>query len=995
MNLRSLLWPASWWRRVIVLLTALVGLYAVVGFLVLPLVLPGQITAAIRDTVARDATIGGMRINPFLLSVGIDAFAVADSDGSAMIEAGELFVDLDVIGSATQRAVVFDEVRLAAIRVNAAIDKSGRNNLAALAEGSGEEPAPEPTPAEAGSGMPPITIARLDLQDVRASFRDDAGEEPFEFELGPLTLQLTDLSTRPDSESPYSISATAPSGEELEWSGSLTIDPLRSSGALELSNVSLARIWRYVRGTLPLDLTVADADLGASYAIEQVGDEMQVKLSDGRVQLRKVGVSERGAEAPVLSLASLDVAGIAVDVLDETVHVGSITIDGGNVDVLLDEAGGLNLARLAPPEADAAPGEPEEEAPADAADDGAAGTAAASDEPAAGAWKVQLDKVDLGGFGVTVADNSVQPPFELRLDPVEVHVTGFSTLPESAFDLGATVGIAESGKLAVDLKTQLTPMSLSGSVDLSGLSLPMFTSYISKFANLAIPSGTAGASGTVALATGADGASNVRYDGSFEVADLAVRLPEAKEDLLRWQRLGLKEIALDTAGNSLAIGVVEIADPFAQVEIDETGAMTIDKVMIVAEEGAPAAAEPAAAAQTDETDAGPGMSVAVREVRLSGGTVQFVDHSVKPPFRTSLNDLQLSLAGFVLDDLGGIDIDLKAKIDEDAPLVIKGKLSPPGYREPADVQIAVTGYDLTAVTPYVGRYVGYEVDKGKLSLKLGYKLDRNTLVGTNDIIAQRFSLGEQIESPDATTLPVKMALAVLRDSDGKIALDVPVRGDVNDPKFSIGSTIAGTFSNLIQKIVTSPFSMLGSVAGMGGDKMSHIDFAPGSDELGETEAKKIEGLADVLAKRPGLQLEIRGAADTVADTPALADIVLAGKLEERARKERGGDETVEIDAETRQLLLFGLYEETFGRAIAAPADESVDERAERAESAVRQRLEVGPDDLARLGKERSRVIRDALEARGVPRAQLFRVKAKIVDKGRTPVRVQLTLSAAG
>lgn len=991
MNLRSLLWPASWWRKAIVLLAALVGLYAVVGFLVLPMVLPGQITAAIRDTVDREATIGGMRINPFLLSVGVDAFALADSDGSAMIEAGELFVDLDVIESATQRAIVFDEVRLAGIRLNAAIDKSGRNNLAALAEGSAEKSAPEPMPAEESSGLPPITISQLDLEDVRASFRDDAVAEPFEFELGPLTLQLTDLSTRPDSKSPYSISATAPSGEELEWSGSLTIDPLRSSGSLELNNVSLARLWSYVRGTLPLDLAVADADLGASYAIEQVGDEMQVKVSDGRIRLREVGVSERGAAAPVLSLSRLDVAGIAVDLLDQSARVGSITLDGGNLDVLLDEAGGLNLARLAPAGEPAAEGEPAEEPAADSA---AVAAGAAGDEPAPDTWTVRLDKVDVGGFGVTVADNSVQPPFELRLDPVEVHVTGFSTVSEAAFDLAASVGIAETGKLAVDLKTQLTPMSLSGSVDLSGLSLPRFASHIGKFANLAIPSGTAGASGTVALATDPAGARSVRYDGSLDIADLAVRLPEAKEDLLRWQRLGLKDIALDTAGNSLVVGVVEIADPFAQVEIDETGALTIDQVMIVADDGATAATPP------QEADASPGMSVTVEQVRLSGGTVQFVDRSVKPVFRSSLNDLQLSLAGFVLDDLGGIDIDLEAKIDEDAPLVIKGKLSPPGFREPADVQIAVTGYDLTAVTPYVGRYVGYEVDKGKLSLKLGYKLDRNTLVGSNDIVAQRFTLGEQIESPDATTLPVKMALAVLRDSNGKIALDVPVRGNVNDPKFSIRSTIAGTFSNLIQKIVTSPFSMLGSVAGMGGDKMSHIDFAPGSDEPGATEAKKIEGLADVLAKRPGLQLEIRGAADTVADTPALADRLVAAKLRERWLREQGGDtaagdDPVEIDPETRQRLLFELYEETFGRAIAAPSDETVAERAERAASAVRQRLEVGPEDLVRLGKERSRVIRDALQARGVPRAQLFRVKAKIVDKGRIPVRVQLTLSAAG
>lgn len=998
MSLRSLLWPASRLRKLATVLVVLVGLYALAGFVVLPRLLPAQITEAIRTAVAREATIGAMRINPFLMSVGVDAFSLADTDGTAMIEAGELFVDLDVLSSAAQRAIVFDEVRLAGIRINAVVDAAGRNNLAALGESAAAEPAAEPTPAvdaDEATALPPVTITRLDLDDVRASFRDLAAAEPFEFELGPLTLHLTDLSTRRDSESPYSIAATAPSGEELEWTGSLTIDPLRSSGTVALDNLSLTRLWRYVRGKLPIGLEVADADVAASYELAMEGDDFRFSLADGSVRVRDIDVRERGRDDSVLALGSLDIDGIGLDLAAAKVTVDRVGLAGGGLTVVLDEAGELNLARLAP--ATAAPAGATDPAAAAAGGGDAAAAAPAATDDDAGAWTVAVGEIGLADFAVDVTDRSAEPAFALRLAPVDVTVTGFGTAPGTTFQVATAIGVADSGRLTTALESRLEPLSVSGTVEVAGLGLPTFAGYVSRFARVTLPSGTVAAAGTVALAGDDAGATTVRYDGSLEVADLAVRLADGDAELVRWQRLGLKDVALDTGRNALVVGAVELSDPFAQVEIDETGAMTIDRVRIVGADGE-AAAE-VAAGENDDGQAG--MNVRVEQIRIDGGTVQFVDRSVQPPFRTSLDDLRLSLGGFALDDLGGIDLDLQAKVDDDAPLVIKGTLSPPGYREPADVQIALTGYDLTAVTPYVGRYVGYEIDKGKLSLKLGYKLDRNALVGSNDIVAQRFTLGDRIESPDATTLPVKMALAVLRDSQGRIALDVPVRGKVDDPQFSIRNTILGTLGNVLQKAITSPFSMLGSVAGIGGDKLSHIDFAPGSDALTESETKKIDGLAEALGKRPGLQLEIRGTADAVADAPALADALLAARLKSLWLAGQGldeatlGDRPVEIDPATRRQLLFDLYAETFGRAIAAPSDETVEERAERAAAAVRQKLTAGPDDLARLGRERSKVIRDALAERGVPRQQLFRVKAKVVDKGRTPVRVPLTLSATG
>jgi len=978
MSLRSVLWPASRWRKTFAVLIGLVGLYALVGFVVLPLLLPAQIAAAAKAALGRDAQIGAMRINPFLLSVAVEDFRLADVDGSPMVEAGELFVDLD-LASAWKRAVVLDDVRLAGLRLHAHVDAAGDLNLAALGASPEEPVAAEPAPTEedASFAWPPITVKKLDLIDVRVGFRDDSVAEPFEFELGPLELSLVDLSTRPDSKSPYTLSATAPTGEKLEWNGFVTINPLQSSGEIHLANLSLARLWRYVRGSLPLDLAVSSVDVATKYELQREGDAIVVKLADGNLRVRTISVSASGVKSHLVALDSVAVDGVAIDVAGETVRVGRVALKGGNLNVSLDADGKTNFDRIFPG------AEPSAEEPADA-------TAPDS------TWKVSIDAIDLSDFAVAFADHSVEPPLELSLDPIDVELTGVTTTPGEAFTVDAVVAVGEGGNLALALETQLEPLSVQGTIKASGLPLPAFQGYVSPFARLTIPSGAAGADGTVAIGIGENGATTVRYDGSLEILDLALREPEQPLDLLRWQRLGLNGVALDTGAATLAIETVEVVDPYAVVGLDDEGNLTIDRVVVTT---AAAAGEGAAPPPSEAQDAG--MRIHIGAVRLSGGTVEFTDRSVRPNFTTSLDELQVQLDGLRFDDLGGIVVDLSAKVDDDAPLSISGTISPPGHAEPTDVKVRLSGYDLKAVTPYVGRYVGYGVDKGKLTLELAYRLDKMTLVGANDVVAQRFSLGERVESADATTMPVKLALAVLRDGKGKIALNVPVRGDVNDPQFTLRGAILSTFTNILQRAVTSPFSILGSVVGIGADELSKIEFAAGSADLVGDEEKKIDGLAKALSARPGLQLEIRGVADTPTDAPALARAGLDAQLQQVWLAEEGlaaaalGGRRLEMDSATRQRLLLARYEEEFGQPLAATSGESDADLAGRAEAALLERSEVSPSAVVELGRQRSLVIRDALLARGVPREQLFRVKAKTVEKGRTPVPVELTLSTSG
>ena len=116
---------------------------------------------------------------------------------------------------------------------------------------------------------------------------------------------------------------------------------------------------------------------------------------------------------------------------------------------------------------------------------------------------------------------------------------------------------------------------------------------------------------------------------------------------------------------------------------------------------------------------------------------------------------------------------------------------------------------------------GLGIEKGRLSFEVAYLLENRKLEAQNRLVLDQLTLGEKIESPSATTLPVRLALSLLSDRNGVIDLNLPIGGSLDDPEFSVGGIIIKVLVNLITKAVTAPFALLGSMFG-GGEELSWL-----------------------------------------------------------------------------------------------------------------------------------------------------------------------------
>jgi hypothetical protein len=262
--------------------------------------------------------------------------------------------------------------------------------------------------------------------------------------------------------------------------------------------------------------------------------------------------------------------------------------------------------------------------------------------------------------------------------------------------------------------------------------------------------------------------------------------------------------------------------------------------------------------------------------------VDLTDRSLEPQVHAVLHSIDGTITDISSDELRRAQVHIEGKVDDAGSLEVTGQLNPLHQDAASQVKVVMKDIDLNPTDPYMGKFLGYRLRKGKLSVDVNYEVTEKHLKGQNLIEVDQLTLGEKVASPDATKLPVKLGIAILKDRSGKIDLDVPVEGNLDDPEFRLNKVIWHAVVNVFTKIVTSPFAALGSLFGGKGEEVGYQDFNPGTTNLLSASIDKLDALSKALYERPGLEVEIEGNADPVADREGLRHEKLEAQL--RLRK---------------------------------------------------------------------------------------------------------------
>lgn len=504
----------------------------------------------------------------------------------------------------------------------------------------------------------------------------------------------------------------------------------------------------------------------------------------------------------------------------------------------------------------------------------------------------------------------------------------------------------------------------------------------------------------------------VNSQGQLSLGDWQLHLrPEAggrldtSSELMSWQTLRLDDLALALAPGAppqVTLRQATLDDFYSRLLISETGSFNLTdrrgQVATVAESpptagasapspqaasnaptadqalgssAAPTSASASAAPATAAASAPAPVQLYIGGVLLRNGRVDFTDRFIRPNYSARLTMLNGELGRFRSGSPEMATLALTGRAADTAVLDIRGQINPAAQPLALDIRARATDLELPPLSPYAGKYAGYAIERGKLSMDVAYKISPSgALEAQNQVILNQLTFGEQVASPEATKLPVLLAVALLKDRNGVIDLNLPVSGSLDDPQFSISGLIFKVIGNLLSRALTAPFSLL---AGSGGPDLSQVAAEPGLARLEPEAGAALDKLAQALKDRETLNLTITGMADPVSEREAYRAQALEARLVAEHRRTQGGTgATPAPTAEQRARVLRDLYRQSPlpdrpRNAIGLLRDLPGPEMAQRLKAAI----VVSNDTMRELALQRALAVRDALAARGVPTERLF------------------------
>jgi len=994
------LWsPLARWQKLAVVFTLLLGSYAVLGYVGVPRILRAQVPALLEDSIDRKAEIGEVSFDPFLLRLDVHDLRVFDRAGGDFAGFERFTVDFDPLLSLFELEYHFKEATLVDPLVDIELLADGSLDFAdiggpdeAAVEAEEEEPSQETAAETDDAPLPTVEFERLSIEGGRFVYTDHSRTPAFQRRVGPVTFEVENFGTRPGEESGYAFEARTEEGARVAWSGRVTVDPLSSAGDISIEDIPLPWFWEFIEDRAHFVVRQGIVDVSATYTLSTSDGVTDYAIADGGVAVTGLVVTPRGEEKPFITLPELTIDGVFVDVNQQQVTVRKLASRGARLAGHLEADGAfswidwlaLDPGPAALPAEAATPAEPEPSPEPSAATE------------AAPPLTVTLAALQLEDWGFAFEDRGTSPVAAVSLEPIALDVRDVSLDMTQPLPVELDVGVGESGAVHVGGTVTPEPLRLELELAVEAVDLTTFAPYLANLGRFDLRRGTAGAKGQLRLEP-AGAAPVVRYAGELSLDGLAAADRATRRDFVRFDSLALRGIDVTSEPLEVTLGEVGLQRPFVRVSLAKDGALNLSEVFGGDAEAPEQAAE---AAATEQEAAAAGRPIRVDRVRVVDGAFEFVDESVEPRYATSLDEFTGTIEGLSSDPRARAKVELAGELDKYAPMKIAGEINPLAAEGYTDLEVSLRNLELSSFTPYSGKYAGYEIDKGKLNLAVAYKLDARNVEGKNELFLDQLDFGDKVKSESATSLPVPLAVAILKDKRGEIHIDLPVRGNLDDPEFSYGRMLGRTLLNLVTKAATSPFGMLGNLVGLNPDEMSYVAFAPGGAALAPAEQEKLAAIAKALGERPALRLEVLGAA-TAEDLPGLRvagvehDLKLLrwDRMSASRRSTMAGPDDVVLAPDDRGELLEKLYENRFDESYRGlrsrlreerdpSAPEPEDEKAlvyEAMQRALVDAQPAGEAELRGLAKARARGVKDALVGNDVPAERIF--VAVDVDSG--------------
>ncbi|MGF1482845.1 MAG: DUF748 domain-containing protein [Opitutales bacterium] len=886
-----------WRKRLLGALVVMSVLYVAGGFLLTPSLIRWFILPLVNEQLNGEVQIESIAINPLRLSGTLEGLQVVDTAGAVVLSADRAYANLQ-ISSLFQFSWNAYKIELVKPEVFAVLDAEGDLNLLGLVKES-EEPKPDQPIT-----VPPAKIGTFTITDAGLHFRDERFADAFTQSISPLTLSIEAFDTHPENDNPYHVVASAASGERIEWTGTLRFDPLSSEGTLSVSGFSPVFYSPLYQRLLPFVIDGGTAAFETTYAFAPLNDPPLLRADVQTASLTGLSLRERGARTPFFTEGAIEIENAEADLYAATVGAASLKVSDGYLRIERRRNGRVPLLQMV--EAFMAPsGDTKKFAFKAAADaevrtqDAEPATDVSADpttpdlealdlrEPVNVAidqlqnlatlpWLAYLDHLELQSQRIEILDRVPATPARIDMELASFVASGIETAPEADIQFELNYRLGREGQLRAQGDVRPFQQEVDYTFTATDIPMGLVEPYVTTLLKVSMQGGWIDASGDTTVRPG-ETLPLVTSTTHLQVRDFSLSEQIEESELLGFDQIRVRDLIATSEPLEARIARIEVDGARATVVRQEDGALLVTQLPRFtredfSEETDPDNLSPQATSQAqglqiithalldifqqwESFDAPVNLTLDRLIVRDAAATLD--DRSAAA--KATVTQVQADVRNLTTVKSQRAPFDIRGIINEDAVFTVQGEISPLKQDRYTQVEATLEPLELMPFTGYAGQFVGFELDTGAASAKLNYRLNQSILEGDNHLEIDQLRFGEPTDSPDAIKLPVKLGVALLKDSRGKIVLDVPIRGDLSDPNFSLGPVIAQAFKAILTRVVSSPFKFLGGIVGGEAEDMEDLGqllFLPGESAVTQKAVKKLGVLSKALKQRPELNLVV-------------------------------------------------------------------------------------------------------------------------------------------
>lgn len=947
----------KWAVRIFLLLCIFFLFFTITGFFVAPPILKSVLIKKLSETLKREVSIGKIHVNPYKLTITVNGFTIKDLDKtSTLLSFEQLFVNAN-ISSAYRRALILDEIRLKKPYIRIVRNEDETYNFSDLIAKKGQKQAQEQKP-EAKKGQFFFSLNNISLTDGNIDFYDSPVK--MQHTIREMNITVPFISNFPHHvKTLVEPSFSAKINDDL-YSLKGTTKPFAESREayidIVINDLNLARYIPYSPVKMNFKLLSGLMDIAAKVSFIDYKDKPSTLVISGAIALKKIAGNDMQKKL-LFRFPSSEINIKSIEPFTKTIQVSNILFKSPEVAIQRDKEGVLNLQTLIAEKK----GQKKEQKQKEEAQK------APPKKQGEKSLSLVLEEVKIEKGKIHYNDLTPQEPVNLLVKNLDLKIENISLEKNNKSNLFLSFLLDKSGSVTMKGPFGINPILTDLDIDIKGINISMLQPYFTDKVRLNITGGEFSTAGRLNIAKPEKEEMGIKYNGRILISNFSSISKENADPFLNWKALSFSNVNVGHNPFFAHIDGISLADFYAKIVVNPDGTLNLQKILAEEEktkESQTAEAQKAKEPPPEKKKKEAEKDIKIGNITLQGGTIEFIDKVINPNYSANLTEIGGKISGIALVQNQLAEVNLRGKINQFVPLEIAGKLNPAKDNMLVDLMAKFDSLDLSPMTPYSGKYIGYKIEKGKLSIDLKYLISKRQLDSQNIIFIDQLTLGEGVESPVATKLPVRLAIALLKDRNGQIKLDIPVSGSLDDPKFSIWRIVIQVLINILTKAATAPFALLGALFG-GGEELSYVEFEYGNYKITEQIAKKIDTLVKALYERPSLKIEIEGHVDIEKDREALRKNAFSRKLKTQKLNEiikKGGQaipvDDIKIEAnEYDKYLKMAYNEEKFAKPKTALGFTKTLPSSEM-EKLIYTHIEIKDDDLRTLANQRSGSIKE-------------------------------------